>query len=63
MKNGQELPDVKASKSLMKDEEEELFTRGQRREEREHEDMWTKGIQRQKGNGKREGTRRMNFFS
>ena len=42
MKNGQELPDVKASKSLMKDEEEELFTRGQRREEREHEDMWTK---------------------
>lgn len=26
MKNGQELPDVKASKSPMKDEEEELFT-------------------------------------
>ncbi|RID53181.1 hypothetical protein BRARA_G00599 [Brassica rapa] len=37
-------------------------SRGQRREEREHEDMWAKEIQRQRGNGKREGTRRMIFF-
>ena len=33
MKNGQELPDVKASKTPMKDGEEELFTRTEERGE------------------------------
>ena len=41
MKNGQELPDVLASKSPMKGGEEEFFMRREERGE-EHEDMWAK---------------------